>query len=85
MYKYTLYAWTADDEGGLAICLYDEFSIYRGYRPETGWRAQPSVKIGDFNTAEELANLAEITTDKAQEWIDDFIEIREERGTLWWE
>ena len=55
--KYTLYVWTSDDEGGYGICLASEFSPSIGYKPESGWRARPSVKVGDFNTVSELADL----------------------------
>ena len=55
--KYTLYAWCADNEGGIAICNFGEFSPNRDYYPESGWRAQPSTKIGDFSTVSELADL----------------------------
>ena len=55
--KYTLYAWRTDDECGLDICFSSEFSSSTGYYPETGWRAEPSVKIGEFNTVSELADL----------------------------
>lgn len=55
--KYTLYEWIADDEGGYGICLASEFTPNRGYHPESGWRAKPSVKLGDFNTVSELADL----------------------------
>ena len=55
--KYTLYAWCADDEGGYAICNCGEFTPNRNYHPESGWRAKPSVKIGDFDTVRELAEL----------------------------
>lgn len=56
-HKYTLYVWCADNEGGYGICPYGEFTPYKGYHPESGWRARPSVKIGDFTTATELASL----------------------------
>ena len=55
--KYTLYAGCSDDEGGYGICLASEFTPNCGYCPESGWRAKPSVKIGDFNTVSELADL----------------------------
>jgi hypothetical protein len=55
--KYTLYVWIADDEGGYAICRAEEFSPKRNFYPESGWRAKPSVKIGDFSTVSELADL----------------------------
>lgn len=57
MKKYTLYAWIADDESGVDICFSEEFSPSLGYRPESGWRARPSKKIGEFDTVSELADL----------------------------
>jgi hypothetical protein len=72
MPKYTLYAWRSDDEGGLNICKCEDFTPSRGYNPESGWRARPSEKIGDFDTAEELAALAEISVEEAAEWLADF-------------
>lgn len=54
---YTLFAWFADDEGGYSICRSEDFSPNLNYYPESGWRARPSVKIGDFNTFEELVQL----------------------------
>lgn len=56
-FKYTYYAWRSDDEGGCSICYSEDFSPYKDYYPETGWRAKPSKKIADFNTALELADL----------------------------
>ena len=67
-YKYTLYAWRSDDEGDFGICKCGDFTPNLNYHPESGWRARPSVKIGDFNTAEELAELAEISIEEANEW-----------------
>lgn len=86
--KYTLYAWCADDEGGLSICNFGEFTPKRDYHPESGWRAQPSVKIGDFTTASELAALLykdcpEFYKDenhalvKATEWLQEYKEWEE--------
>lgn len=57
MKKFTVYAWCADDEGGLGVCLTKKFSPKRSYYPESGWRAQPSEKIGEFDTVEELAEV----------------------------
>lgn len=54
---YTLYAWRTDDEGGYAVCKREEFSPSLRYRPESGPWARPSIKIGDFNTIEELTDL----------------------------
>ena len=62
--KYATFYWFADDEGGTGICLASEWNPHSrkcGYYPETGWRAQPSILIGYFDTAEELAKL----------WADD--------------
>ena len=55
--KYTLYLWRTDDEAGYDMVESERFSPSYDYRPETGWRAKPSVKIGEFNTIEELAEL----------------------------
>lgn len=55
--EYTLYAWRSDNEGGIAICKSSEFTPNRNYYPESGWRAKPSIKIGDFSTVSELADL----------------------------
>ena len=81
---YTLYAWRADDEGGWSICKRENFSPQRDYYPESGWRAQPSQRIGDFDTTEELADLifaevhdydAEYTKEEAlqeaRSWMED--------------
>lgn len=57
MKKYAAYNWMADDEGGTEICFASDWSPEKGYRPWTGWRARPSVLIGYFDTAEELAKL----------------------------
>ena len=55
--KFVLFAWCADDEGGYGTCLAEKFSSNTGYNPKSGWRAKPSIKIGEFVTVEELANL----------------------------
>lgn len=55
--KYTLYLWHTDDESGYDMVESERFSPSYDYHPETGWRAEPSVKIGEFNTVEELAEL----------------------------
>ena len=52
--KYTLYAWRSDNEGGIGVCPSDEFTPMTGYQPETGWRAEPSEKIGEFSNTDEL-------------------------------
>jgi hypothetical protein len=70
-FKYTLYAWLADDEGGMNICKCEDFTPKKEYNPESGWRAMPSVKIGDFDTAEELAKLAQISVKEAEEWMEE--------------
>lgn len=57
MKEYTFYWWQSDDEGGYAICRTEEFSPKRNFQPESGWRAHPSVKVGEFNTVEELGEL----------------------------
>ena len=57
MKKFTLYAWRADDEGGIGICESVNFTPSIGYHPETGCWARPSEKIGEFDTAQELAQL----------------------------
>lgn len=67
--KYTLYVWTADDEGGYGICEFGKFSPMTGYDPESGWRAKPSEKVGDFSSIDELASL--ILKDMSKE-TDDF-------------
>ena len=55
--KYTVYAWRADDEGGLGVCLTEKFSPSLDYNPSSGCNARPSVKIGEFDTIEELAEV----------------------------
>lgn len=57
MKKFTLYYFKADDEGGYGVCKSKDFTPMRGYRPQTGWRAEKSVKIADFDTIEELATI----------------------------
>ena len=57
MKEFTFYWWQSDDEGGYAICKTKEFSPKRNFQPDTGWRARPSVKVGEFNTVEELGEL----------------------------
>ena len=54
---YTFYAWRTDDEGGYDVCQREEFSPSLRYHPESGPWARPSIKIGDFNTLEELTKL----------------------------
>ena len=68
MPKYTLYAWCTDDEGGLCICRAEKFESKKVYT-EFGFYSK--VKIGDFDTAEELAELAEIGLEEAAEWLDE--------------
>lgn len=65
-YLYTAYHWRSDDEGGIGICKYGEWTPSKGYYPESGPWARPSVKIGDFNTATELANL--LMADNPEWW-----------------
>ena len=55
--KYIAFSWNADDEGGYWMCPNGEFNPNMGYDPNSGWRAQPSVAIGEFSTVEELAHL----------------------------
>ena len=55
MKKFTLYSFSADDEGGYGICKSDDFTPDLGYEPLSGWRAKKSTKIDDFDTVEELA------------------------------
>lgn len=54
---YALYSWCADDEGGYGVCLSEKFTPNLNYNPQSGWRARPSVLVGNFNTVEELADL----------------------------
>lgn len=56
-FEYTLYEWISDDESGYCICRFGEFNLNLNYNPESGWRAHPSNKIGDFTTVDELAKL----------------------------
>ena len=51
---WTLYSWRSDNEGGIGVCRSSEFTPMTGYQPETGWRAEPSEKIGDFSNIDEL-------------------------------
>lgn len=57
MKRYTVYAWCSDDEGGEAVCLSSDWNPMIGYDPESGWRAEPSKKIGEFDTKEDLKQL----------------------------
>ncbi len=57
MKTYTLYAWLADNEGGYSVCKTQEFTPERDYLPNTGWRARPSEKIAEFDTADELISI----------------------------
>ena len=56
-YQYTLYEWFSDDEGGFGVCSCGDFNPNLGYHPESGRRAKPSVKIGDFSSVDELVDL----------------------------
>jgi hypothetical protein len=85
---YTLYAWIADDEGGYGVCKREEFSPNLDYRPQSGWRASPSQRVGDFNTLEELTDLIlksepmyskELAAEDAK-WLMDTLRARMERG-----
>lgn len=71
MPKYTLYAWCDDDEGGLSICRAEKFEQKKVY---TQFGFYTKQKIGDFDTAEELAELAEISLEEATEWLNEVIE-----------
>lgn len=55
-FKYALFTWTADDEGGFGVCAYQDFTPQTGYNPYTGWRARPSVLEFGFNTVEEAVD-----------------------------
>lgn len=55
--EYTLFYWQSDDEGGYGICPKEEFTPKKCFNPDSGWRARPSERIGDFSTNEELAEL----------------------------
>ena len=55
--KYTLFAWRSDNEGGIGVCPSEKFSPMTAYQPETGWRAEPSQKIGDFSNVDELIDV----------------------------
>ncbi len=55
--QYTFYYWESDESAGYRVCLTEEFSPQKDYRPETGWGARPSIKVGEFNTLEELADI----------------------------
>ena len=79
MKNYTLFAWCADNEGGYSICLSEKFSAKTAYDPGSGWRARPSVKIGEFDTIEELTSL--IYTDDP-EWFADLDEAMKEAKLL---
>lgn len=57
---YTLYEWFADDEGGFGVCETIDFNERVGYHPESGWRARPSIKIGEFSNVKELALLLQL-------------------------
>lgn len=52
--KYTLFSWRSDNEGGIGVYPADKFTPMIGYQPNTGWRAEPSQKIGDFSNTDEL-------------------------------
>lgn len=55
--RYALYAWMADNEGGYGVCEAEKFTPSLGYDPESGWIARPSVRIGEFDTVQQLAML----------------------------
>lgn len=57
MKKFTLYDWREDTEGGIAICESKDWSPNLDYYPESGHDARPSVKLGEFDTVEELEEL----------------------------
>lgn len=62
-YKYALYAFCSDDEGGYGVCLYDKFTPDVGYDRFSGPHAMPSTLICGFNTVDEAV---EVIFD--QEW-----------------
>lgn len=74
MSKYTLYAWCTDDEGGLCICRAEKFEPKKVY---TEFGFYTKQKIGDFDTAEELAELAETNLEEATEWLNEIKEQEE--------
>lgn len=55
MKKFTLYSFRTDNEGGYRICKSEDFTLELAYEPQSGWRAEKSTKIADFDTVEELA------------------------------
>lgn len=57
MKKFTVYSWRTDDEGDIDVCLTEKFSPSLKYDPYSGWRARPSIKIGEFDTVDELADV----------------------------
>lgn len=69
MPKYTLYAWCTDDEGGLSICRAEKFEPKKIY---TEFGFYTKQKVRDFDTAEELAALAEISVEEAAEWLEEY-------------
>lgn len=57
MFTYALYRFHADDESGIRVCKYSEFTPDIGYRRYSGPNARPSKLIGGFNTPEEAEKL----------------------------
>lgn len=59
MYKYALYTWRSDDEGGFGVCYYNQFTPDTGYQKYSGPWARPSKLIGGFNTIDEAVKLTD--------------------------
>lgn len=55
MKKFTLYSFRTDNEGGYGICKSEDFTSELDYEPQSGWRAEKSSKVADFDTIQELA------------------------------
>lgn len=55
-FKFALFSWRRDDEGGWGVCYFKDFNPGVGYNPDSGCWARPSKLICGFNTAEEAAN-----------------------------
>lgn len=55
MKKFTLYSFRTDNEGGYGICKSEDFTPELDYEPQSGWRAEKSSKVADFDTIQELA------------------------------
>lgn len=68
MPKYTVYAYRIDDEGGMSICRAEDFEPKKAC---TEFGFYQREKVGDFDTAEELAALVEINLADAIEWLEE--------------